>query len=122
MNEVTQALAKRLIEKQNPPKESQEGKELHLKDAKVISIKDKSDFRWSALGVLVEDAELGKVWFKTGAKFVWDLQRGDLLTAVVICSGEGDGILFGRKPKDAKVNGQTKAACVCPNCGTQLAE
>lgn len=108
MNEILEHIIKKSQAEKVEPKESLVDKELSLKSAKVVSLKEKvyhiNNWRSaSALGVLLDDPKLGKVWFKTSAQFVWDLRRGDLVDVVVTCTGEGDGILWARKPKQGKV-------------------
>jgi len=87
----------------------EKGDKISLENAEVVSLKTKTScFNGNyvtSMGVLVVDPTFGKVWFKSAAQFVWDLNHGDTLSCGVTVSGvgpEGD-IIFSKRPVKATI-------------------
>jgi hypothetical protein len=80
------------------------GQVIELNEARVISAKMDYDlynkYPRSVMKVMLEDSRFGKIWFKTAAKFAYDLANNDLLSCLVTVSGIKEEIIFGKYPKN----------------------
>jgi len=86
------------------------GDKVTLNKAKVLNIKDDYDYyngrpRWNRR-ILAEDPSIGRVWFKTAAAFSETVYPNNLLSCELTISGFGDGIVFGKSPKNALVEAE----------------
>lgn len=91
------------------------GDTISLEGAEVLSVKVKRGHYGHYHGITVNDPAFGKVWFKTTAKFSYELKAGDTISAGLEVSGTAEGIIFGKKPKKVDVVPGTDP---CPHCGS----
>lgn len=83
------------------------GDKINLNKAKVLNVKDDYQYfngrpRWYRK-VLVQDETLGKVWFKTSAKFSENLYDDNFISCALTVSGTGENIIFAKSPKEANI-------------------